>query len=87
MTGDLETSAIDRLFLELSQFTTARTAREIALGEMFLVLFTKVQTASRWLSEGRHATVKELLDDTLVMLREHYSEHLPPRPPQDGTAG
>lgn len=40
----METETIDKLFLELSQFTKARTEREIALTAAYDAMKTKIDT-------------------------------------------
>lgn len=47
----IETESIDRLFLELSQFTKARTQREIALERMI----RQIAEAGSWEKQGREA--------------------------------
>ncbi len=46
-----ETTAIDTLFLELSQFTKAKTAREIRLEELIRAL----ANSGSWEKQGRAA--------------------------------
>ena len=55
---DTETETIDRLFLELSQFTKARTKREMQLNELLCAVSivhpgeTRFETALRYIREA-----------------------------------
>lgn len=42
--GDVETGSIDRLYLELSQFTKAKTKKEIDLGEAISKAYKELKT-------------------------------------------
>lgn len=49
----IETESIDRLFLELSQFTKAKTAREIKLEAMI----RRIATSGSWEAQGKAAEI------------------------------
>ena len=49
----IETESIDRLFLELSQFTKAKTARELRLEGMI----RKIAEAGSWEAQGKAAEI------------------------------
>lgn len=56
----MQTETIDKLYLELSQFTEARTAREIKLREAVALLNSMVEGGERH-SETSRQVVKEAL--------------------------
>ena len=59
--SDTETETIDRLYLELSQFTNARTKREMQFNELLFAVErkfpgeTRFETALRYIREAEKA--------------------------------
>lgn len=56
----MQTETIDRLYLELSQFTEARTAREIKMCEVISLLNSMVESGERH-SETSRQMVKDAI--------------------------
>lgn len=67
MSDQLETETIDRLFLELSQVTKARTAREIAAIRLLVECepyITAIKTGHNWNGppDGHSALQRRIMD-------------------------
>lgn len=56
----MQTETVDKLYLELSQFTEARTAREIKMREVISLLNSMVESGERH-SETSRQMVKDAL--------------------------
>jgi hypothetical protein len=54
----METETLDKLFLEWSQFTVARTAREIAL----TAALATCREALQWYADEKHYTDQDVVD-------------------------
>jgi hypothetical protein len=61
----LDTEIIDKLFLELSQFTTAKTARDIQLEKLLYAVEKKYPNETRFETALRYIQNAEHGDDTV----------------------
>lgn len=61
----MDTETLDKLYLEWSQFTNARTAREIRFAALLLEAFTQYgdRMPSGWIKKAKAALKIEGLDD------------------------
>jgi hypothetical protein len=67
----METKQIDMLFLELSQFTQAKTEKELKLERILLQVLTAWETEAKW-GDGIHEKHKCFFNQAMKAINKNY---------------